>query len=382
MFDIDIFEALGLLAILLCWASAAVLFRVGAPGSVARQLALLLLVEGITLDTSDINFMFLSPELFNQLMIRIEAGEGWPALWWRIEGIIHTLGDCAMLALYPAFLAMALQTKLTRPFGTPRMRIAVGFLAVMMFLAIQFTSEVAGTILLFAILTLLFGFALVASIHAWRVSPEGVARTRAGIFAAAFGFRDLCWGFVYFDGIFRILSGVYATAEDPIYIGHIYRLSTLVYVPIIAYGILRTQLFDIDLRIRWAVKQSTFAAVVLIIVFVLSEGAEWLVSAELGDAWGLVAAVVALLFMKPLQAFAERVVSVLMPTVKNTAEYKDSRKLEVYEAAVAETLHDEGISDRERTLLVHLRDSLGISASEADAIERKLRLRIAAPAAL
>jgi hypothetical protein len=53
----------------------------------------------------------------------------------------------------------------------------------------------------------------------------------------------------------------------------VYALGTLVSVPLIAYGILRTQLFDIDLRIRWTIKQSTFTATVVIIVFVLSEGA-------------------------------------------------------------------------------------------------------------
>lgn len=37
----------------------------------------------------------------------------------------------------------------------------------------------------------------------------------------------------------------------------LYVFGTFLAVPLIAYGILRTQLFDIDLRIRWTIKKST-----------------------------------------------------------------------------------------------------------------------------
>jgi hypothetical protein len=46
--------------------------------------------------------------------------------------------------------------------------------------------------------------------------------------------------------------------------------------------------------------------------------------------------------------------------------------MQVYEAAVTEALQEGGISQKERALLVRLRDSLGISESDAAAIEREL----------
>jgi hypothetical protein len=371
MFYFNPMAFLELLAVLLCWALAVVLFRVKTGGSTARMLAWLLVVEGITLFTSGIWFGFIKPEVGN---LWFENPDQFP-LPHKLDaanGIIHTIGDCLMLALYPSFLAAALNTKLTRPFGTKPMRIAAAVLAVLLFLVIAFASKDVGTITLFATLTILFGFALVAAIHAWYTAPEGAGRSRAGVFALAFGVRDLCWGFVYLSGIYRILIGIYGTGADPDYVYSIYRLSTLVYVPILAYGILHNQLFDIDLKIRWAIKQSTFAALVIGIVFILSEGAEFIISAELGEAWGLVAAAVALLFIKPLQAFAERCVSILMPNIKNTPEYRDNRKLEVYEAAFEEAIREGGISAKERTLLNHLRDSLAISEADANAIERRL----------
>jgi len=48
----------------------------------------------------------------------------------------------------------------------------------------------------------------------------------------------------------------------------------------------------------------------------------------------------------------------------------------VYETATSEALHEGGISEKERSLLVRLRDSLGISASDVDAIEAELQKRL------
>jgi hypothetical protein len=53
-----------------------------------------------------------------------------------------------------------------------------------------------------------------------------------------------------------------------------------------------------------------------------------------------------------------------------------ARKMQVYEEAVAEAHYEGGISQKERALLVRLRDSLGISASDAEAIEGELQARL------
>lgn len=142
-------------------------------------------------------------------------------------------------------------------------------------------------------------------------------------------------------------------------------------MPLVAYGILRAQLFDIDLRIRWTIKQSTLAAAVVAIVYAVSEGASRLLSSELGNIAGLFAAAVVVFFLAPLQRFAERVASAAMPNTHNTAEYAAFRKLQVYEAAVAEALPG-GISEKERAILRRLQQSLDISAGDAVAIEEAL----------
>ena len=152
----------------------------------------------------------------------------------------------------------------------------------------------------------------------------------------------------------------------------VYALGTLLAVPLIAYGILRAHLFDIDLHIQWTIKQSTLATIVVTLIFLLSEGADRFLSAELGNFAGLLAAAIVVFFLAPLQRFSESVASAAMPNTENTPEYAAHRKMQVYEAAVAEALPDGNISDRERRLLNTLRDSLGISAADAYAIEGEL----------
>lgn len=369
MFQANPVGILAFVAVAMCWSLAVLLYRVGTTGGVARKLALLLIVEGVTLVSTGYIDLFLPAS--------VRAKSLYP-VWSQAEEIVHTLGDCAMLALYPPFLAAALQTKLTRPFAAKRMRIGIAAASLVLFLAVLSSPLQFGATLLYLMLSLLFGFALVASIHAWRMAT-GTTRARARAFAIAFGFRDVCWGFVYGTAIWWIRLGKYEVVDSDasgiIYV--VYAAGTLFAVPLVAYGILRTQLFDIDLRIRWTIKQSTLAAVFVTIFYLVSEGVDRLLSSELGNYVGLLASALVVFFLAPLQRFAERVASTAMPNTENTPEYAAFRKLQVFEAALAEAQQGGGISRKERALLNRLRDTLGISVTDAATLERDLQAHVA-----
>ena len=364
MFQFNLVSALALVATAMCWSLAVVLFRTGTPGSVARKLSLLLSIEGMTLITSGYIDLMMTAELTER---------GWYEEWFQAQFIVHTIGDCAMLALYPPFLAFALNTPLTRPLGRKGVRRGLLIGAAILAVLTVTTPLKLGATLLYISLTTLFTFALIASVQAWQRSAAA-ARTRARAFAMAFGIRDVLWGYVYANVALQIwgntMGYVPEDANDPVYT--IYLLGTLLAVPMIAYGILRTQLFDIDLKIRWTIKQSTFGGVIIAIIFVISEGASQFLSEELGNIAGLLAAAVIVFFLAPLQRFAESVASAAMPNTKSTPEYLAFRKLQVYEAAVAEALQEGGISGKERKLLGILRESLDISAQDAQEIEQQL----------
>jgi hypothetical protein len=371
MFHAHPFGILALSAVAMSWSLAAVLFRVSTPDSVARKLALLLLIEGVTLGSSDAPWFVLAS--------RVEFLEAHPLLV-TASSTLHVIGDCAMMALYPAFLALALRTGLTRVFLQRRTRaglvVAAGLFGFLIFIE---SLQRVGVTLLFLGLVTTFCYAFVASVQAWRAAT-GAARSRALVFALAFGFRDLCWGYNYAFATWEMWTDRTPLANGQVDLGfYLYVIGTLVAVPLITYGILRTQLFDLDLRIRWTIKQSTIAGIFVALMFFISEGVSTLLSAELGSFAGLLAAAVVMFFLAPLQRFADRVASAAMPNTQNTPQYVAFRKMQVYEDALVEALHEDGISDRERALLVRLRDSLGIAQADAEAIERELQQRQTSP---
>jgi len=355
---------LALFALAMCWSLAAVLFRVGTAGSVARKLSLLLVVEGATLISTGFLDLFLTDSA--------RALPFYPAFL-RTEEIVHTVGDCAMLALYPPFLAAALRSKLTRPFSDVRMRFVLGLAALALSAVVLWGPLKLGGTLLYVSLSVLFGFALVASIHAWSMA-WGSARSRAGVFAIAFGVRDICWGYAYGLATWWLWTGSYqvvdADASGLPYV--VYALGTLLAVPLIAYGILKTQLFDIDLRIRWTIKQSTVAAVFFAVFYLVTEGADRFLASELGNWIGLLASALLIFVLAPLQRFAGKIATLATPNTQNTPEYAAFRKMQVYEAACEEAMQG-GISDKERALLNRLRETLEITPADAVAMERGLQ---------
>jgi hypothetical protein len=345
----------------MCWTLAAVVFRVSVAGSAARQLSLLLVVEGATLISTGYLDLFLT---------EAARSASWYPAFFRFEEIVHTAGDCLMLALYPPLLAAALRTRLTAPFGTRRARFVLLLAAATLFAVVLWGPLKIGGTLLYVSLVILFLFALVASLDAWR-RAAGMARSRAGTFAVAFGIRDICWSFVYAWATIILWQGTYAIVDPsaPAIPFLLYALGTLFAVPLIAYGILKTQLFDIDLKIQWTIRQSTVAAAFVAVFYVVTEGADRLFEAELGNWIGLLASALLVFFLAPLQRFAERVATAAMPNTENTPEYAMFRKMQVYEEAIAEAHSEGGVSEKERALLVRLRDSLGISEPSAAAIE-------------
>ena len=371
MLNVTFIGIVGVLAIAACWLLAVLLFRVGAPGSRARKLSILLIIEGVCLATAGF------PEF------ALGVGESFyeQHMWLAIaSSILHFLADVSIFALYPAFLAAALQIPLTRPFGRKGARIAFAVVAFLLWTGTIISFAVFnsgfGSGLIYVSMMSVFIFALVASIQAWRTAEPGLARTRAGAFAIAFGVRDICWGFTYGASFYMTATSSFSPETDLFWIVKlVYALGTLLAVPLISYGILRGHLFDIDLKIRWTIKQSTVAGIFVSVMFLISEGANQVLEAEIGGFLGLLAAAVLMFFLNPLQEFAERIASKAMPNTENTPEYVAFRKMQVYENALSEALEEGGISAKERKLLDHLRESLGISDADANAIETELKGR-------
>jgi hypothetical protein len=139
------------------------------------------------------------------------------------------------------------------------------------------------------------------------------------------------------------------------------------------YALLRAQLFDIDLKVKWTIKQSTVAAAFIGVFFVVSESASnFFASSGLGPYLGIAAAGLLVFAMAPLQRAAERVASAAMPGVKAGSELSRHERLGLYREQLRVAYADSVVDRNERALLLSTRRYLGISTEEAERLEHEV----------
>lgn len=357
---------------LTAWSAAVVLLRTASGRSLNRRLATVLFLEGVWLSAG--------------IFFLVEDRGAFMA--------IAAIGVGAMAALpfqYLSFLSVALETPLVAPFRSRTALVALSVLSMLAFASLLIRTDLfigelysppwatwnfhltfAGTLLALALaLTSLFG--LICSITAYLAADRGsAARQRARWFAIAFGVRDIfnaSWWGLY--GFYRDIPfwGDFISNIGP-------ALVMLAYMLLMAYGVLRFQLFDIDLKLKFALTQGTVGMIIAAGFFLGSEVLEGVVQGVLpigGTLLGLVVAAAVVLALRPVQRFAEALADRLMPGVRATPDYVDSRKHEVYRAALEGAFEDQEITERERSMLRRLREKLEISPEVAAELEAGLR---------
>jgi hypothetical protein len=218
-------------------------------------------------------------------------------------------------------------------------------------------------------------YSLIVALSSYRRSAPGTpARTRAGWYALAFGTNDgitiACSNIVPL--IYTATHGIDMRAIEFMFVWS-FSIAEVLFVLLMAYGILRTQLFDIDLRLAAGLRRGTIVAIVLFVFFVSAELAERFVSAEFGYVIGAVAAAVLLLVHKPVERFAEGFSRTVLPGVEASPEYVAFRKLQVYLEAVEAAYEDGQLSKEDRAILKRLQTTLGVAAKDAERLEDDAR---------
>jgi hypothetical protein len=211
-------------------------------------------------------------------------------------------------------------------------------------------------------------FAVVASLDAWRRTARGTpAHRRVTWFAIAFGARGalfgvgiLAWGATDALGLLQARAVAEATAA----------FAPAVMVTLLAYGILSTQLFDIDLRIKAGISRSTVATLCLVAILAAAKVAEFYLNKTYGFVAGGVAAGAMLVLVPRLNKLGDKVANAAMPSVQPTSDYVAFKKLEVYRAAVEAAHETGGLGEKDRAALDRLGDKLGLKEADARAVER------------
>ena len=346
-FTINPWGLTGVFAILMAWSLAVFLLRSAARDRLTVLFAIVLLVEGAVLITARAGLVTL-------LDLQVTRTYYTP----------HHIADCVLLVVYPLFLAHALPQRALRFL---RHRAAVTVLAIIA-IAICVVDYVVDFWVVAAALALMFWLAFGFAVHAVFVARTSLARRRALLFAIAFGLRDVSWGLVYATGVFDF----WREADLHILIlGQIYAGSTLLYVPIVAYGILSVRLLDITVEIRKGVKRGTLAAAFVALFFLISEGAASLLSERFGTVAGLLGATLIVFLLSPLHRLSEWFSGQVVPP-REDSEYRAFRKLQMYAVAVEDALAYGDIGPARRSLLDRLRESLDVSSDDARQIEADL----------
>jgi hypothetical protein len=218
-------------------------------------------------------------------------------------------------------------------------------------------------------------YSLIVAISAYRhAAPGTAAKERARRYAIAFGVNDAVVLLV--TTIVPLAYGATHHAEirpiEFIFVWAIPIVST-VFVTLMAYGILRAQLFDIDLRLASGLRRGAIAAIVLFAFLTTAKLAEQFISDELGYVIGAFAAAALVFVHKPVERFAARFSSAMLPGVEASPAYVAFRKLEVYLEAVEAAYEDGQISPADRVILNRLRDKLGVEAVDAKRLEEDAR---------
>jgi len=153
-------------------------------------------------------------------------------------------------------------------------------------------------------------------------------------------------------------------------------------LPILGYGVLKYQILDVDLKVKWGIRSGTLAGAGLVILLVVQQLIEQHVGSVFGAVGGAVVAGVALFALTPLQRAAERVSERAMPRVQESAAYLSFRRMEIYRAALEGILRDGTVDRREAAVLAGLREELGLTLADHEALEGDIRRRLAPPVAV
>ncbi len=363
----------GIVALVCSWLLAAVVLLTGPGQRRDRLLALLLVIEGTMFATGS-GFLYLAKS---------------PEVAWYLQavfvGMLIAMPGCvlAFAGTLPTTLMAPLRLRFTLPV------LAAATLAAELYYLSQ-PGQFVGTIVpawyatwdadlpsnaitVFNIVGLVGLVSLAGCISAWMQSARGSwERRQARAFALAFGVHDV--------GLFcaLVLPGNLIPPPPSGNLSDIFvivgiNLTSIAFAVLLAYGILKVQLFDIDLRIKHGIRRSTVAAVFVAVFLIVEQAVQNYFSGRFGLLIGAVATGLLLFALGPIRHFAETLSNGAMPKVSASPEYLAYRKLEVYRAAFEGLYADALVSDKERTMLDRLRIKLGIQPGDALAIENEVR---------
>lgn len=137
---------------------------------------------------------------------------------------------------------------------------------------------------------------------------------------------------------------------------------------LVTYSLLRYQLFDIDIKVKAAIRPGTVAFVFTLLFFAVGELTENLIQDSRGPSVALVAAGLITVVLKPVEErLSNRLANKLFPGVKPIERLAPKERRQLFDQQLALALQDGVVSDKERAVLKKLQERLRIPAGTAGA---------------
>ena len=152
--------------------------------------------------------------------------------------------------------------------------------------------------------------------------------------------------------------------------------ATALAVPIcITYALVKHRLFDIEVRLRFAIRGTTLAGLFLAVFFIVNKVTENLVASRfenegVGIYVGGAVAGLLLFALNPLQRLADRIAQKAVPQVPSGLSTTDREQL--YREQLEIAWRDGRLTAKERLLFGRLQGRLGIAASDAARLETEV----------
>ncbi len=141
---------------------------------------------------------------------------------------------------------------------------------------------------------------------------------------------------------------------------------------LITYSLVKHQLFDADVRLRWALKNSSVAGAFIITFLVVSQLIQNATSQWLGVGVGALASGLLLFALTPMQRLADRITVGALPPSRPVSAMSGDERADIFREQLEIAWSDGTLSRVERLRFEKLRERLGISADAASALENEV----------
>ncbi|MGI9202394.1 MAG: hypothetical protein ACR2Q3_00195 [Woeseiaceae bacterium] len=223
------------------------------------------------------------------------------------------------------------------------------------------------------VLSLVYLAAIVFAVTALKHARTEFQRKRMKAYVIAFVTRDVL--FVVWATVFHLVP-----TESPMwrYVFMSIAIMPIVYIPLVGYGILRHQLFGIELHLKETLRHAVTVVPFAVTFFVVTESMEQALPFD--SVWlGIAAAGAITLLLHPIRRMAETAANLLFPNVAETQEYRSNRARDVYQATVEAVWSDEVLLQSEERMLARVRQQLGLDEFSARSIENQVKRELGHP---